>query len=110
MDAITERKGCSVTAPTKPGQPCRVIGSRSAFNGEGRGPNQDKTVTTMFLHDAKAGIEQENVWHCSAEPGQTLTTYYGAGPEADLLECWLEVIDPEAPAPKVAERETEMHS
>lgn len=96
-----------MTIPTKPGQRCRVIGSRMAFNGEGKGPNQGKTVVTMFMHAEKAGIERENVWHCRAEGGDVLQTYYGAGPEADFLECWLEVIDPDALPPKVAERERE---
>ena len=80
--------------PTKPGQRCLVVGSRMAFNGEGRGPNQGKTVITMFCHEQKAGTEQENVWHCTDENGTILQTYYGAGPEADFLECWLEVIEP----------------
>lgn len=93
--------------PTKPGQRCLVIGSRMAFNGEGKGPNQGKTVVTMFMHAEKAGVEQENVWHCQATGGQTLQTYYGAGPEADFLECWLEVIEPDAepPVSTTAERE-----
>jgi hypothetical protein len=62
-----------------------------AFNGEGRGPNQDKEVVTLFMHAEKAGNEQENVWRCRGK--EVLQTYYGAGPEADFLECWLEVID-----------------
>lgn len=90
-----------MSIPTKPGQRCRVIGSRMAFNGQGKGPNQGKIVTTVFLHAETAGIEQENVWHCKATEGQTLQTYYGAGPEADFLECWLEVVEPDA-APPVA--------
>ena len=78
-----------------------------AFNGEGKGPNQDKEVVTVFLHAKQAGTELENVWHCRAAEGQTLQTYYGAGQEADFLECWLEVIEPDAAPPKVAEREKE---
>ena len=88
-----------MTAPTKPGQRCRVIGGRSPFNGEGTSPNQGKIVVTMYLHDEKAGIEQENVWHCQATDGQTLVTYYGAGPEADFLECWLSAIEPDETPP-----------
>ena len=80
-----------------------------AFNGEGKGPNQDKEVVTVFLHAKQAGTELENVWHCRAAEGQTLQTYYGAGQEADFLECWLEVIEPDAAPPKVAEREQETH-
>lgn len=76
-----------------------------AFNGEGKGKNQDKTVVTMFLHAEKAGIEQENVWHCRALEGQTIETYYGIGPEADFLECWLEVIDPDEQPPAVETKE-----
>ena len=87
--------------PTKPGQRCRVIGGRMAFNGEGQGPNQGKEVVTVFMHPEKAGIEQENVWRCRAASGHVLQTYYGAGNEADFLECWLETIDPET-APPVA--------
>lgn len=83
-----------MTIPTKPGQRCRVIGGRTPYNGEGKSPNQDQVVVTMYLHAERAGIEQENVWHCQAEQG-TLQTYYGTGPEADFLECWLEVIPPE---------------
>ena len=96
-----------MTAPTKPGQRCRVIGGRSPFNGEGTSPNQGKIVVTQYLHDEKAGVEQENVWHCRATEGQTLTTYYGAGSEADFLECWLEVEQADPTPPKVTERELE---
>ena len=85
-----------MTHPTKPGEQCLVIGGRAAYNGEGKGPNQGKVVTTMFLHAEKAGIEQENVWHCKAADGETLQTYYGAGSEADFLECWLQVVEREA--------------
>jgi hypothetical protein len=86
-----------MSIPTKPGQPCRVIGGRSNHTGEGQGPNIGKTVVTVYLHKEQAGIEQENVWHCSSK--DILQTYYGAGYEADFLECWLEVIPPEvAPA------------
>lgn len=81
-----------MTTPTGAGQRCRVVGGRMAFNGEGKGPNQGKIVTTMHLHDEKAGAEQENVWHCK---GESLQTYYGVGSEADFLECWLEVVEPE---------------
>lgn len=91
-----------MTHPTQPGQRCRVIGGRMAYNQEGQGPNQGKEVTTVFLHKQRAGIEQENVWHCRAKAGDTLTTYYGVGTEADFLECWLEVIE-EDPLPPVAE-------
>lgn len=91
--------------PTKPGQKCKVIGGRMAFNGEGEGPNQSKTVVTVFLHKDQAGIEQENVWHCRAIEGQRLQSYYGDGTEADFLECWLEVQDPDAIPPKVQEQE-----
>ena len=65
-----------------------------AFNGEGQGPNQGKHVVTLFLHPHTAGLEQERVWRCRAAEGQVLQTYYGAGSEADFLECWLEVVDP----------------
>jgi hypothetical protein len=80
--------------PTKPGQRCRVIGSRMAFNNEGKSPNIGKEVTTVFAHDQKAGVEQETVWRCR---GDGLITYHGGvGSECDFLECWLEVI-PEPP-------------
>lgn len=94
-----------MTHPTKPGQRCLVIGGRMAFNGEGKGPNQGKEVVTMFLHADKAGIEQENVWHCK---GDALMTYYGAGTEADFLECWLEVLPDEPTDTRVAERAKEL--
>ena len=90
--------------PSKPGQRCRVIGGRMAFNGEGKGQNQGKEVVTVFLHQEQAGAEQENVWHCRAAEGQTLQTYYGAGQEADFLECWLSKIEPDE-APPTAESE-----
>lgn len=91
-----------MSLPTKPGQRCLVIGGRMAFNGEGKGPNQGKEVVTIFLHADKAGIERENVWHCK---GDGLQTYYGVGTEADFLECWLQVIEPEGlgALPRVAE-------
>lgn len=79
--------------PTKPGQHCRVIGGRATANGEGQSPNFGKIVTTVSLHPERAGIEQEPVWHCKS--GDVLTTYYGAGTEADFLECWLEVLPPD---------------
>lgn len=91
--------------PTKPGQKCRVIGGRMNHNDEGRGPNIGKTVETMFLHAEQAGIEQENVWHCK---GESLQTYYGVGTEADFLECWLELIEPDAEPPAVKTTEKEL--
>lgn len=80
--------------PTKPGQKCRVIGGRMAYNDEGKGPNIGKEVATMFLHTKQAGMEKENVWHCRAKDGEMLQTYFGVGNEADFLECWLELIEP----------------
>ena len=91
--------------PTKPGQRCRVIGGRSTANGEGTSPNQNKIVVTQYLHKEQAGIEQENVWHCNST--EVLTTWYGAGHEADFLECWLEVIPPEVAPPKELKQELE---
>lgn len=92
--------------PTRPGQKCRVIGGRMAFNGEGQGPNQGKEVITMFMHPEQAGAELENVWRCKAVGGQVLQTYYGAGDSADFLECWLSVIEP--PPSKVKEQTKEL--
>lgn len=82
-----------MTYPTKPNQRCKVIGGRTPFNGEGVSPNQGMEVTTMFLHDIKAGIEQENVWHCRSKDGEMLQTYFGVVNEADFLECWLQIIE-----------------
>jgi len=93
--------------PTKPGQRCKVIGGRMNHNDEGRGPNIGKIVFTMWRHNELAGIEREVVWHCRAMNGE-LHTYYGVGPEADFLECWLEVQDPEPEAPKVDTTEKEL--
>jgi hypothetical protein len=93
--------------PTKPGQRCRVIGGRSPANGEGISPNQNKVVVTEYLHHAKAGIEQENVWHCRSANNEVLTTFFGAGFYADFLECWLEVIPPEVAPPKQHVKELE---
>lgn len=67
-----------------------------AFNGQGVGPNQGKEVTTVFMHVETAGFERENVWRCSAKAGDILLNTYGAGPQCDFLECWLEVIEPDA--------------
>lgn len=92
--------------PNQPGQKCRVIGGRMAFNGEGQGPNQGKEVVTVFLHPMQAGVEHENVWRCKSADGSLLQTYYGAGSEADFLECWLSVIEP--PPPKVKEQTEEL--
>lgn len=92
--------------PTKPGQRCRIIGGRMAYNGEGVGPNRGKEVFTVFMHDEKAGVEQENVWHCVSANGDALQTYYGVGTNADCLECWLEVIEP--PPPKAKEQTKEL--
>lgn len=87
--------------PTKPGQKCRVVGSRSQENGEGDGPNIGKIVTTMFLHQQQAG-DSVPVWHCR---GDSLITYWGhLGTEADFLNHWLEVI-PELP-PKTESQTT----
>ena len=93
--------------PTQPGQRCRVIGSRMAFNDEGKSPNIGKTVKTVFVHAEKAGIEQENVWRCRADvPGESLITYHGGvGETADFLECWLEVLPDIAPPLKVLSKE-----
>jgi len=88
--------------PTGPGQRCRVIGSRMAYNKEGKSPNIGKEVTTVRIM-GKAGIEEETVWRCR---GQGLVTYHGAvGDECDFLECWLERI--EEPPPPAVQRETE---
>lgn len=94
-----------MTTPTAPNQRCRVIGGRGTANGKGISPNHGKIVTTKFQHLNKAGIEQENVWRCTSS--EIITTYFGAGYEADFLECWLEVIPPEAPPPKELKRELE---
>ena len=45
--------------PTKPGQQCRVVDGRMVFNGEGKGPNIGKVVTTMFMRPEQAGMELE---------------------------------------------------
>jgi len=99
-----------MTIPTKPGERCRVVGSRSAFNGEGNGPNMGKIVVTIYMHNERAGLEQENVWHCMSTNGEVLQTYYGAGFEADFLECWLEVIPPDQTLPKELATEQELTS
>jgi hypothetical protein len=94
--------------PTRAGQRCRVIGSRMAYNNEGKSPNMGKQVVTVYLHADKAGVEQENVWRCRAVPGESLITYHGGvGSEADFLECWLEVIDEPPPPAKELKRERE---
>ena len=92
-----------IERPTKPGQLCRVTGSRSQANGEGDGPNIGKKVTTMFLHQQQAD-DRIPVWHCS---GEGLQTYYSVGSEADFLMTWLEVIkaDPIPPVSTTTKQE-----
>lgn len=99
-----------MSIPTTPGQRCRVIGGRSNHNNEGQGPNMGKVVVTMHLHAERAGIEQENVWHCQATGEDILQTYYGAGREADFLECWLEVLPPETTPPKQLAKEEDLQA
>lgn len=89
--------------PTKPGQRCRVIGSRTKDNGEGDGPNMGKEVVTIFLHQQQAA-DRVPVWRCS---GVGLQTYYGVGTQADFLNYWLQVIKEEEP-PKVQTKELEL--
>ena len=84
-----------MTPPTHSGQRCRVIGGRMPFNGEGESPNVGRIVVTQFRHATLAGVEQEHVWRCASADGRALVTYYGAGEQADFLECWLEALPPE---------------
>lgn len=84
-----------------------MVGGRATANGEGQSPNFGKIVVTEYCHHAKAGIEQENVWHCRSANNEVLTTYYSAGFYADFLECWLEVIPPETAPPKTLTRKLE---
>ena len=78
-----------------------------AFNGEGQGPNQGKEVTTVLLMTEQAGVELENVWRCKAKEGESLQTYYGSGDQAEFLECWLQVVEPDAAPPAVLAEEKE---
>lgn len=97
--------------PTKSDQRCRVVGSRMAFNDEGKSPNIDKIVTTVFMHTDRAGIEQEKVWRCRARPGESLITYHGGvGETADFLECWLELLPDEAPPVSALETDKELEA
>lgn len=91
--------------PTRPGQKCRVIGGRSTANGEGMSPNFGKIVTTVFLYEETAGIEQEPVWHCQSN--DLLSTYYATGTSADFLECWLEVLPDDPVAANKLSKELE---
>lgn len=91
--------------PTRPGQRCRVVNSRSKENGEGDGPNINKEVVTVFVHPMLAGGVTP-VWHVR---GKDLITYYGAvGDEADFLIHWLEVIPDELLPQKVMEKEKDL--
>lgn len=84
--------------PTKPGQRCRVVGSRSYENGEGDGPNMGKIVITMHMYALRAGLPQDSaaVWRCRSTDGSIITTYHGGtADEADFLSRWLEVIEEE---------------
>ena len=96
-----------MTYPTAPGQRCRVVGGRLTAERAVQSPNFGKIVITEYLHRAKAGIEQENVWHCRSADNTVLTTFYSAGFYADFLECWLEVIPTETPPPKVLAKKLE---
>lgn len=95
-----------IQRPTKPGQKCKVVGSRSADNGEGPGPNMGKVVTTMFLHQQQAA-DSVPVWHCA---GADLQTYYGVGTEADFLIYWLQVADDEPEPPKTVVETEELEN
>lgn len=70
--------------------------------------NMGKIVMTVFCHEEQAGMEKENVWHCRATGTDVLQTYYGAGTEADFLECWLEVVEPDVAPAKKLEVEQEL--
>jgi len=96
--------------PTKPGQRCRVIHGRQKTNGEGESSNMGRIVETMHLHPQRAGKAEASfaVWHCKALDGKPITTYWGAGPEADFLAIWLEVLPDEPEAPKVDTTEKEL--
>lgn len=93
-----------MTLPHKPKQRCRVVGGRQATNGEGESSNMNRIVETVSLYPQRAGTPENSfaVWKCASTDGKPLTTYYGAGPEADFLAIWLEVI-PEDDTPPVAE-------
>lgn len=91
--------------PTRPGQLCRIIGSHSWDNGLGKGPNWNKQVTTVRLHQMQAN-DCVPVWQVS---GRDLVSAYGAvGDEVACLNYWLEVIDPPPIAPLVAARDVEL--
>jgi hypothetical protein len=94
-----------MTLPSKPGQRCRVVGGRQQTNGEGESANMNRIVETVSLHSQRAGTPENSfaVWKCKSMDGLPLTTYYGAGPEADFLAIWLEVIPPETLPPTHAE-------
>lgn len=90
-----------MTLPHEPKQRCRVVGGRQETNGEGKSSNMDRIVETVSLHAQRAGTPENSfaVWKCKSTDGLPLTTYYGAGPEADFLAIWLEVIPPDATPP-----------
>lgn len=90
-----------MSLPHKPGQRCRVVGGRQETNGEGQSANMGRIVETVSLHAQRAGTPENSfaVWKCKSTDGLPLTTYYGAGPEADFLGIWLEVIEPDAEPP-----------
>lgn len=91
--------------PSKPGQRCRIVSSRTIENREGDSPNAGKIVTTVFKHEQLAGGTQ-TVWRVRAAEGESLITYYGVtGPEVDALETWLELLPPETPPVKTRETE-----
>jgi hypothetical protein len=99
-----------VIPPTAPGQRCRVIGSRRAFNGHGKSQTIGRIVVTVFLHKEVAGpqAEQEPVWRCRSEDGKPLQTYDFEAMEVDFLECWLERLPPEQTPPAATTTEKEV--
>lgn len=95
--------------PTAPDQRCRVIGSRRAFNNHGKSQSIGRIVVTVFMHEARAGlIEQENVWRCRSADGKPLQTYDFEAMEIDFLECWLELLPPEATPPATETKREEL--
>lgn len=97
--------------PTKPGQRCRVVGSRSKENGEGDGPNIGKVVITQHMYALRAGLPQDSVavWRCKSADGHIIATYHGGtSDEADFLSRWLEVEDEQPVLPMANQEHKEL--
>ena len=78
-----------MSKPVHPGAKCRVIGSASGPKGAAVG----KICIALYRWDHEHTLHGP-IWHCRQADGKDFVTDGGGvGPEADLAEDWLEVIE-----------------